>query len=51
MKGLMSNMNRFCSKTNYDFNRKIKTIRRIYYGEERVKCKKILKRITENIWT
>ena len=28
-------MNRFCFKTNYDFNRIIKTIRRIYYGEER----------------
>ena len=28
-------MNRFYSKTNYDFNKIIKTIRRIYYGEER----------------
>lgn len=28
-------MNWFCLKTTYDFNRIIKTIRRIYYGEER----------------
>ena len=28
-------MNRFCFKTTFDFNRIIKTIRRIYYGEER----------------
>lgn len=28
-------MNRFCNKTTYDFNRIIKTIRCIYYGEER----------------
>ena len=28
-------MNRFCFKTTYDFNRIIKIIRRIYYGEER----------------
>ena len=34
-------MNRFCYKTNYDFNRIIKTIRRIYYGEERKYMKKI----------
>ena len=31
----MSNMNRFYFKNNYDFNRIIKTIRRIYYGGER----------------
>ena len=31
----MSNMNRFCFKTNYHIIRLIKTIRRIYYGEER----------------
>ena len=28
-------MNRFYSKTNYHINQIIKTIRRIYYGEER----------------
>ena len=28
-------MNRFCFKTNYNFNKLIKTIRCIYYGEER----------------
>ena len=28
-------MNRFCFKPTFDFNRIIKTIRRIYYGEER----------------
>ena len=28
-------MNWFCFKTTFDFNRIIKTIRRIYYGEER----------------
>ena len=28
-------MNRFCYKTNYNFNKLIKTIRCIYYGEER----------------
>ena len=28
-------MNRFCFKTNYVINKIIKTIRRIYYGEER----------------
>lgn len=28
-------MNRFCFKTNYHIIRLIKTIRRIYYGEER----------------
>ena len=32
-------MNRFCFKTTYDFSRIIKTIRGIYYGEER------------NLWT
>ena len=31
----MSNMNRFCFKTTYNFNKFIKTIRCIYYGEER----------------
>ena len=31
----MSNMNRFYFKTNYHIIRLIKTIRRIYYGEER----------------
>ena len=31
----MSNMNRFCFKTNYVINKNIKTIRCIYYGEER----------------
>ena len=31
----MSNMNRFCFKTNYVINKIIKTIRRIYYGEKR----------------
>ena len=36
MKGLMSKMNRFCFKTTYDVNKIIKTIRRIYYGEERI---------------
>ncbi len=34
MKGLMPNMNRFYSKTNYHINQIIKTIRRIYYGED-----------------
>lgn len=28
-------MNRFCFKTTYNFNKFIKTIRCIYYGEER----------------
>ena len=28
-------MNRFCFKTNYVINKIIKTIRCIYYGEER----------------
>ena len=28
-------MNRFCFKTTYDFYKIIKTICRIYYGEER----------------
>ena len=28
-------MNQLYFKTNYNFNKKIKTIRRIYYGEER----------------
>ena len=28
-------MDRFCLKTNYHIIRLIKTIRRIYYGEER----------------
>ena len=31
----MSNMNRFCFKTNYHIIRLIKTIRCVYYGEER----------------
>ena len=35
-------MNRFCIKTNYVINKIIKTIRCIYYGEERILWRKNL---------
>ena len=35
-------MNRFCFKTNYVIKKIIKTIRRFYYGEERILWRKNL---------